>query len=1308
MLTSRENIVNNRQNFWFNLLTFCILLCGTNASYAKDFNGIQASLDDSEIEIQEFANQPKPRQSSRQLGTEKKYIVELKEASLAESRLISNNNDQANSLTRKVLSGFQKKMISNQQSSFINTLQSRSADIKIEGRLNTLINAVIVSSSDLDESQLSEFVDVKRVYKEEYYYPQLDASLDHIKAPELWQRVGGKELAGKDIRIAILDTGINPNHPMFVSTMPVDKQNLPTDDYCNTTDSNFCQGKIVLARWYRPSFSICQQENLSPLDFDGHGTFVAGISAGSEVNTSIRDIDITISGVAPAASLMIYKVLFRIDDCQATSATNIELVQALDDAVKDGANIINNSWGGGPGSSPVTSVYRTLFDNAERAGVILVSAVGNDGKSQSINCPACIESGIGVANTTTGRFFANTISLLNQNILALAALNTAPLTSDINSSFRVAANVDASNADGCQSFASNTFRNQVAVVRRGNCLFSTKVINAANAGATALVIYNNVKGSPPLLSIPSARIPVFAISQSDGNKLLSNLNSQITINAKVTRQSIDKFKDFVSRSSSLGPNGDQSFLKPDISAPGTLIASANTNFSQGEIIDIATGTSFSSPHIAGAAAVMKQLRPSWSPQNIKTALMSTSKIYGITNESNQQSADAFSMGAGRVNLAEASRAVLTFDKGSLVNENCVSSCIFDLMVTNQDSVSNTWSIDTQITGAQLSVLPQNISLMPNQTQQLRVTVDTNNSAINSWIFGNIFLRNNQQEAHIPLVILAKDSTDTDMLSIVKRSANTDVSEPFSVTSRLVNDAYQEPLTLLVKLPESTQFTDLADISIDINKGQEDSRDIDLDKGQISWTGRLDKTQYLAQKSANIALDTPFDLGSSPIECDSDCNEVSAVINTPTFSYNNKLYQQVTISDNGLILLGNQLGFDTRANKRLPDNTVPNNILAPLWADYDLKGTAANDEGNGSIYIDTVQLSTATGEVTNYIVVQWQDVEVAGDISGNRNSFSVWLRIGNVEEVFFYYSNISTLPNNVTIGVENDKGTNGLSYKYNNEGDTVVSDDMLTITRDIGGSVDVNYQAKVTETKLALSRSISLAEDGQSSFNVLQNADAGVDHRTVTADLVVNNTVVARAQQQISMAGVGDLGEVELAKMPEHGELSLSVTGEASYRPEKGFFGADSFSYRVQDNSGLPSADIQVDLSVIPLNSAIFLEDLDTQAEAGDFVNLAINVRDLVQNSLSFNWTQTLGTPVNFSQSANSINFTMPQTQGDLLFTVVATDGNRQSNIATVRVRSVVQLRQGTSGSGADSWQSIILLIFIYVIRRRFGLFSQRL
>ena len=223
------------------------------------------------------------------------------------------------------------------------------------------------------------------------YHLDMFSTPQQIGAPTLWGQVGGQSNAGAGVKVAIVDSGIFVRH---------DAGGAYTGNACfNDTgytapagfpkgDTRFTNNKVIVARTYfRPDDPPIAGEDTAIQGTNAaspHGTHVAGTvacDAGTPVDVQRRDVPIT--GVAPHAYLMNYRVFYpsqSTEDFQNGNAYTVELVKAIEDAVKDGADVISNSWG--------ASYQNTLAwpdpmiqaaDDAVDAGVVMVFANGNAG-----------------------------------------------------------------------------------------------------------------------------------------------------------------------------------------------------------------------------------------------------------------------------------------------------------------------------------------------------------------------------------------------------------------------------------------------------------------------------------------------------------------------------------------------------------------------------------------------------------------------------------------------------------------------------------------------------------------------------------------------------------------------------------------------------------------------------------------------------------------------------------------------------------------------------------------------------------------
>ncbi len=1190
------------------------------------------------------------------------------------------------------------KQINAEQNAFVSQLSQKLPGAKVEKRFDTIFNGMTISAAQINLDVLKSIPGVKAIYPEEMYYAQMDASLAVINTDAMWQAVSGMENAGKGVRVAIIDGGIRPENPMFSGEGFEAPADLPTNDYCSTVDSSFCNNKLIVARWSAPTFAVCEDEYLSPLGYGGHGTHVAGSAVGNRVTTEQDGIEVELSGVAPGAYLMSYKALYNGPDCDRGSGSNAMLMEALEYAIEDGADVINNSWGGGAGANPAGSVYKPIFEAAEAAGVVVVSAAGNDGNgAKTIGCPACIESGIAVANSTAGRFFANNFTFSGEDLLAINSNSPVALDEDITAEIRAAAVIDAENFEGCDAFEADSFKDSIALISRGACTFTQKAQNAADAGAVAMVVYNSNDGAPISMFMPEAPLAGVMISKADGASVLESWSEgdEGTIGSEVSRIVDKNFADMINSSSSRGPNGDENVLKPDIAAPGTSILSAASPDADGGDFGFKTGTSMASPHVAGAAAIMKQLKPDWSAVDIKTALMSTAQTDGIKDDDNMSAATPFAMGAGRMDLAAAANAVLTFDKGSIAIDSCVTECTFTRTVHNKSDEATTWTLSAMADGAAVTVMPSTLELEAGASAEFTVKVDTSLSASGDWVFGEVMFTGAAQDAHLPIAVLAKDSSDSNLISTVEVGTELNAAEPFEVKAMVNNSVFEDTVTMQAYVPEGTKLTSADDVDLVTTGASTYGTEVNTELGRIAWTGKLDLPEMTAELASGTSLGgvSIVDLGVTPQTCAGGCDETAFTFTVPSFVYNGSSYDRITISDNGIIVVGGGETGGTWNNRELPNSIAPNNILAPFWADYDLDGADEGDSGGGSIAIASFTLG---GEP--YLAVEWNKVQLWDDDSGNTHTFLTWIKLGTEEDIFFTYPELQSIPSNVSIGAENIAGSVGVTYHYNGEGGAVANGDLVQLGSQVGGTVEVTYKVQATENTPTSADSVTLDEDDKAEFNVLDNDTA--DYKLARTS-ITDGATTAKAQRLVPVGPAGKLENVALVDEPNNGTLELGTDGATVYTPNKDFFGTDSFTYSVEDGSDLPSDKTMVTLTVKNINDAPVLTGNSFNVIEGNSVSVNVASVDADADALEFTWTQTSGSDVTFTQDGSTISFNAPA-PGQLTFEVTASDGTVDSEAVSVEVnvsaKPVVNVDDDNGGS--MGWLTILLLP-LAMLRRKF-------
>jgi len=529
-----------------------------------------------------------------------RVIVQLEEAPLLEITAL-NNIVATQSPASAASTHLERTSLKEYQSFILRRQEAAIEQIKlIDQRFETdfhYVNSFNGFAGEVYETQLeklSALPGVKAIHPDIVHYNHMDASLDIVNSMAVWEALGGKENAGKGIRVAVIDSGIRPDNPMFSGDNfeAPDPATLPDDDYCASVPS-FCNNKLIVARFadIPQGFDVHVDEFTdSPLAFNGHGTHVAGIAVGNYGVIAERDgATAEISGVAPAAYLMVYKGLYATnDDPTRSSALSSMLLDMLESALNDGADVINNSWGSGAGESPAGSVYQTVLASIREAGIVNVFSAGNSGPGEvTIGCPACSDDVLSVGNTTTNRLFANEVSIPETGLAPIPAIfaGVVQLNSPLTAPIRYSAEVSAENIEGCDAFPSNAFNNQIALISRGTCTFAVKIANAEAAGAIAVLIHNQAgRGEAPFVMgglSATQRIPSLMLPATPGLALAEYLvnttsNTSATIGSEVIRTTSDSLADLMAESSSRGPGGDPSFLKPNLVAPGSRIFSAES------------------------------------------------------------------------------------------------------------------------------------------------------------------------------------------------------------------------------------------------------------------------------------------------------------------------------------------------------------------------------------------------------------------------------------------------------------------------------------------------------------------------------------------------------------------------------------------------------------------------------------------------------------------------------------------------------------------------------------------------------------
>ena len=455
-----------------------------------------------------------------------------------------------------------------------------------------------------------------------------------IGAPQFSGLTGAK---GQGVKVAVVDDGVDTEHAFLSPTGLSYPPGFPKGGGGTTP-------KVIVAKGFAgpgvSGGSINREQSF-------HGTFVAGVIAGVE-GTNVpagragfcnEDVGAchpavaNVSGVAPRAYIGNYRVFnvpLPLGGC--CSGTTPEIVKAFEEAVRDGMDIINFS-GGGPQSDPRTDALIEAVANVVRAGVVPVVSAGNDRDFFGLGTagsPATAPDAIAVGATTNAHVFDASFSVVAPSV-SFGRIPFVP-TDDIpqrwietNQRLVDVGSIAGANPLLCEgALPAGSLRGAIALVSRGGCQYQAKMNRAQNAGAIGMVVAETAPGDPGFSVFQGAG---GTISDLDGARLraaLAGAGGAATV--RFTKDLLEVPTSWAGVPTSFTAGGLTPFghaLKPDVTAPGANILSSTLPEYGGDPFVISAGTSFSAPHVAGAAALLLQRHPAWTPKQVKSALMST-------------------------------------------------------------------------------------------------------------------------------------------------------------------------------------------------------------------------------------------------------------------------------------------------------------------------------------------------------------------------------------------------------------------------------------------------------------------------------------------------------------------------------------------------------------------------------------------------------------------------------------------------------------------------------------------------------------
>ncbi len=496
-------------------------------------------------------------------------------------------------------------------------------------RTQRVANALIVEVPEelADPASLAaQIPDVKRVHRVREFQKTLDGAARVHAVVAAWEQYG-RENGGAGIKIGILDSGIEIGHPGFQQDSLEALDGFPrvNDD----RDLEHTNRKIIVARSYASLFRRPDPET-SALDRSGHGTAVAMAAAG----VGHESPQGWISGMAPAARLGVYKIFGTpgVND----GATDAAILKAIEDAVADGMDIINLSFGSSLAARPEDDILVQALAQAEAQGVMAIVSAGNDGPGPAtIGSPATAPTALTVGASENSRLLSSALLLGTEFFLARAGSRTAAEGVLEGQLVSVLA-VDKSEL-ACEALPDGVFAAKLVLVQRGECTFELKIANIARTGAAGVVLYSDAARANDLITpaVGAATLPTVFLTHADGLRLRGELSGSgelpVTIDLALKPRAVDPNR--LAGFSSRGPLPGVP-LKPDVLAVGTnFFTAAQSNYPAGDLYSATryttiNGTSFSSPVAAGIAALLKSHKPGFSPAQYRSLLIHSARPLG--------------------------------------------------------------------------------------------------------------------------------------------------------------------------------------------------------------------------------------------------------------------------------------------------------------------------------------------------------------------------------------------------------------------------------------------------------------------------------------------------------------------------------------------------------------------------------------------------------------------------------------------------------------------------------------------------------
>jgi len=629
------------------------------------------------------------------------------------------------------------------RNAFNKWLAANAPKARVTGSYDIAIHAVSVKLNGTSLSKIRTAPQVVSASYEALYRPIAhdDPDLSLVRTLQAWNQVGGSANAGRGVKVAVIDSGIDLTHPCF------DDAGYPAA--AQLGDSDLTNNKVVVAKIFN---NKAKKLGVDASDLNGHGTHVAGtIACNAHTPAVVNGVDIPYdpSGVAPAATLGNYNVF----PGSVGEARSEDILDALEEAYEDGFDVANMSLGGARNDGGGAFLLDNAIDNLDRANMVIAVAAGNEGPGYwTVHYPGAAPRALTAGASTVGHAVINTVIVDGTSYEAVVG-EFGVLTSDLTAPLHVVPGT-SSYPHGLNLACDAPFETlpsgidltgEIALLGRGDCDFTVKMRNAQNAGAVGVIMVNRIAGEAPFVMShnglePAPTIPGYMVSLEDGQEIADHNGDAATLKALGTYVTRPDDTNLMASFSSQGPTHGDMLIKPDLVAPGADVLSSQPAWACAEAEAEATGcwaffggTSMATPHLAGAAAVVRGAHPAWSAAQVRSAITNTAQQNVLTHpETDVVTNDALITGAGLLDVSAAVGARAALDPVSKSFGSVPSGSGRDLtasiVVTNLTSGSATYTIavsDTAADGATFSTSTGSVTLAAGASATVSIRVDTN-------------------------------------------------------------------------------------------------------------------------------------------------------------------------------------------------------------------------------------------------------------------------------------------------------------------------------------------------------------------------------------------------------------------------------------------------------------------------------------------------------------------------------------------------------------------------------------------------------